>query len=209
MRTITIAAAVLICAATAFAQDAGKTQLSVTTSNLGFGESNGQSQWSGGFAVALSRAWSPRWSTELSVAAERHKGLYTMFEQQAFQPIGTVVPITVKRSFRVFPVDLTTQYRFTNSSRWTPYLFGGVRYVAAPAGNNSSAAIPTSSGAFMPVTAGFMFGGDRTSAEIGAGTSLRITPHFGLRFDATRLLRSNEVNYDPRLRTAFGVSWKF
>jgi Outer membrane protein beta-barrel domain len=208
MRTITIAAAVLICAATAFAQDTAKTQLSVTTSNLGFGETRGQSEWSGGVAVALSRAWSPRWSTELGVAAERHKGLFTMFEQQPFQPIGVVVPFTVKRSFTVFPVDLTTQYRFTNSSRWTPYVFGGIRYVAAPAGDNSSAAVPTANG-FMPVTGGFAFGGDRTSAEIGAGTSLRITPHFGLRFDATRLLRSDEVNYDPRVRAAFGVSWRF
>ena len=208
MRTITIAAALLIGAATAFAQGADWTQLSVTTSNLGFGESNGQSQWSGGVAIALSRAWSQRWSTELSVAAERHQGLYTMFELQPHQSADLLLPVTQRRSFRVFPVDLTSQYRFSNSSRWTPYIFGGVRYVAAPAGEHSNASIVSPNG-LQPVTAGFTFGGDRTSAEVGIGTSLRITPHFGLRFDATRLLRSDEVNYDPRVRTAFGVNWRF
>ncbi len=206
MRTFTVAAAVVMCATAVLAADAGKTQFSVTTSNLSYAESGNGSQWSGGVGLALSRAWSPQWSTELAVAMEQHQALYTRFEVVPFQPADQLVPATERRTFRVFPVDLTTQYRFTNSTRWTPYIIGGVRYVAAPAGNNSTAIATTPSGLF---NASFAFPGDRAGAEIGAGTSLRITPHIGLRFDAIRLLRSNEVNYDPRVRTSLGVSFRF
>ena len=210
MRTTTIVAALIAVMSTgaAFAQEAGKTQISLATSNVSFGRSNHGSEWSGGIAVALARAWSPRWSTELSVAAERHQALFTHFEVLPLEPLGSIVPVTAPRSFKVFPVDLTTQYRFANSSRWTPYILGGVRYVAAPAGDNVTAGVPTPNG-FKAVNGGFRFDGDRTSAELGAGTLLRLTPHFALRFDAISLLRSDEVNYDRRMRASVGISWTF
>ncbi len=179
MRALGVAAAVMMCATALLAADAGTTQFSVNTSNLSYAQSNNTSEWSGGMALALSRAWSPRWSTEFSVAAEQHVAPYTRFAFLPFQSSDQLAPLTERRRFRVFPVDLTTQYRFTNGSRWTPYVTGGIRYVAAPAGNNSTASILTPDGS-IAVTGGFAFAGDRTSAEIGAGTSVRLTPRLSL-----------------------------
>ena len=50
---------------------------------------------------------------------------------------------------------------------------------------------------------------DRTSAEIGFGTSVAITRHVGFRVDLTRLLRNDSVNYDPLMRTSFGFNFRF
>ena len=194
MRKAMIAVVALLCASGALAQ---QTQITVFTSNLGYAESAGNSQWSGGIGLALSRSWSSRWATELAVATEEHRGTYTQYVP------AYLVPVTERRSFRVFPVDLVTQYRFTNDTRWTPYITGGVRYVAGPQRNDKI--VLGSAGS----NGGFAFGGDRTSAQIGIGTSLRITPHAGLRFDVNRLLRSDDVNYDPLTRVSIGVSWKF
>jgi outer membrane protein W len=178
MRRAAMFVAVLMCAVAASAADpsSGATQLSVFTSNLAFGQSSTTgSQSRGGIGLALSRAWTPRWSTEISVAAERHRDAYGLFSS-------------------VFPVDLTAQYRFTNGSRWTPYLNAGFRYVSSPAHSNVN---PTFGGA------------DRNSPEVGAGTTLRLTPRLGLRFDMTRLLRNDSVLYDPLTRGSVGLSWKF
>jgi outer membrane protein W len=202
MRTFFVVTIVLMCTSAAIAADSQTMQLSVFTSNLSFGQSNGQSQWSGGGGIALSRAWSPNWSTELAVAAQRESGLFTTFF--SLNPSGAAVPVTQRRDFSVYPVDLTTQYRFLNSSRWTPYVAAGARYIGAP----QSARVEITPGLGNLVGTGWHLQ-ERRSVEAGAGLSVRITPRVGLRVDAMRLLRSDGVNYDPLLRTSFGVNFHF
>ena len=159
MRRIAFAIAVMMCAATAFA-DSARTQLSFFTSSLGYTESASTgSHWTGGAGVALSYAWSPHWAAEAAAEYQTSRGL------------------------RVVPVDALMQYRFPNSSRWTPYVQAGLRHVNAR--------------------------DERNSFQIGAGTSLRITPHFGLRFDVNHLMRSDGGVGDPINRGSIGVSWRF
>jgi outer membrane protein W len=172
--TIALTAALILSATAAMAADSGTTQLSILSSNLGYGRTSSDGYWSGGLGVALSHAWTSHLSTEAAVAFEQHRSSYV---------------VSGLRDFHVFPIDLTTQYRFTSGSAWTPYFVGGVRRVSAPA-------------------QGFGFR-DRTSAEAGIGANLRLTPHLGLRFDVTRLIRNDSVNYDPLTRASLGLSWKF
>jgi hypothetical protein len=201
MRAFIVATIVVVCANAATAADSRVMQLSLFTSNIGFGESNGQSQWRGGVGLAISRAWNPHWSTELSVAAQRETGPFTMF-----YAIGSngAFPVTRLRSFAIYPADLTTQYRFLNGSRWTTYVTAGARYVGAP----QSSHIDVIPGMANPVGTGWHLA-ERRSLEAGAGLSVRITPLVGLRLDAMRLLRSDGMIYDPLLRTSFGVSFHF
>jgi outer membrane protein W len=202
MRAFIVAAIVVIFANAATAADSGTTQLSFFTSNLGYGSSNGQSQWRGGAGLAISRAWSANWSTELAVAAQRERGAFTMF--YAIGDANGPFPVTRLRSFTIYPADLTTQYRFSNGSRWTPYVTAGARYVGAP----QSSHIEIIPGMANPVGTGWHMA-ERRSLEAGAGLSVRITPRVGLRVDAMRLMRSDNVIYDPLLRTSFGVSFHF
>jgi outer membrane protein W len=201
MRAFTVAAILLMCASAVIAADTRAMQLSVFTSNLSFGQSNGQSQWGGGGGIALSRAWSPNWSTELAVAAQRESGLFTI---NSLAPSGAASPLTQRRDFSVFPADLTMQYRFLNQSRWIPYLVAGARYVGAP--RSAQVEVTPSLGNLAGTGSNLQ---ERRSVEAGAGLSVRITPRVGLRVDAMRLLRSDGVNYDPLVRTSFGVSFRF
>ena len=169
--TLALTAALILCATAATAAD---NQLSILSSNLGYSRTRAEGgYWSGGVGLAVSHDWTSRLSTEAAVAFEQHRSLY----------------FSERRDFHVFPIDLTTQYRFANGSAWTPYLVAGVRRISAPA-------------------QGFGFH-DRTSAEAGIGANLRLTPHLGLRFDVTRLMRNDSVNYDPLTRASLGLGWKF
>ena len=207
MKRIVVAVAVLFCAVSAFAADGAKTQFTVFTTNIGYAESSvSGSHWSGGFGFALSHDWTSRWSTELAISQEQHRAAYaTSFASDA---AGHVLITRETRSFTVFPVDVTTRYQFTNSSRWTPYVSAGLRYVDAPSTGTPAVFSVTTPGGPVFMQTGFGFQ-PRTSAQLGAGTLLRITPRFGLRFDVNRLLRSEGVNYDPLTRTSLGVSWRF
>jgi outer membrane protein W len=175
--TIASIAALILCATAATAAD---NQLSILSSNLGYGRTSSRGGvWTGGFGVAFSHRLSPRWSAEAAVAFEQHDSAFSS---------GPLL-VTEGRSFHVFPIDLSTQYRFTSGSPWTPYFVAGVRHVSAP-------------------DRGFGFE-NRTSAEVGFGTNLRLTPHLGLRFDVMRLIRNDSVTYDPLTRGSIGLSWKF
>jgi outer membrane protein W len=201
MRMTAIAAAVLMCAVSASAES---TEVSIFTSNLSLSEStNTGSQWSGGAGVALSRVWSAHWASEVAVALQRGHAIYTDFRTQ---PPGADTQV---RAYNVVPIDLTTQYRFTSNSRWTPYVTAGVRYVAAPSHVHPQEIVPVIDGTEIVLRGGFPFDGDRASAEVGAGTGVALTPHVGLRLDVMHLLRSEGVAYDPVTRGSVGVSWKF
>jgi outer membrane protein with beta-barrel domain len=199
-----VAAAALMCAISAIAQGA-RTQFSVFTSNIGYTQSGQDgSNLSGEVSLALSHAWNPRWSTELAVSAARGRAYAMMFNTGG---AAGVVATFERRSFTAYPVDLLAQYRFMSGSRWTPYISGGLRYVARPSDppNSLAVAIPGSAYAARP---NFGFN-DRASAEIGLGAALRLTPHFGLRFDGMRLLRTDSAPYDRLMRGSLGVSWRF
>ena len=88
-----------------------------------------------------------------------------------------------RHSIRVFPVDALAQYRLANSSRWTPYVSMGMRTV-----NDVHR---------------------RTTGEVGLGTTFRLTDRAGFRLDVMRLLRSDDVSYDPLIRPSFGFTFKF
>ncbi|MEO8034200.1 MAG: outer membrane beta-barrel protein [Acidobacteriota bacterium] len=205
MRSSIILLAMLLGAVSA---TAGDVQLSVFTSNPSYTESSGNSRWNAGVGLALSKTWNERWSTEFAVAKEQHRAPYTRFQILPFQSGDQLIPVTGYRSFRVFPIDLTTQYRFQNDSRWTPYVSAGLRYVASPDGGRTTVIANTPAG-LTPVNGGFAFDRSRTSAEIGGGVQLRLTPHVGLRFDVMRLLRSDSISYDPLTKASLGVGFKF
>src|SRR6478672_8567410 len=149
MRIAAIALSITLCAGAA---SAANTQLTLFSSNLSLEGDSVGTRWHGGFGLALSRSWTHRWSTELAVATQRHSAGYVEFLQVSEQ--SGPAPVTVRREFHVYPADLTTQYRFTNSSRWTPYVSGGFRYVASPTHSH-----PAPAGS--AIRGGFQFGGDR------------------------------------------------
>ena len=67
--------------------------------------------------------------------------------------------------FRSLSVDLTTQYRFTNGSRWTPYLNAGIRLCELAGATHQTRDNP------YQVIGGFGYRADRRSVEVGLGTT--------------------------------------
>ena len=196
MRARFIAAALLlVSASTAFAGD----QFHIFVSDVGYVESSTTgSSWSGSAGLGFTHVWNPKWSTEGSIAFDRRHALVTEF------PFGS--PVTQRENIDTYPVDLTMHFRFPNDSRWTPYLTGGVHYVAAPRNFFKP-------GTFDPVVGAQRIGteryGNRTSGELGGGVLFRITPHVGLQFDVKRLLRTDKVLFDPLTRGSAGLSISF
>lgn len=197
MRKIFLGIAITLAATAAMAQ----TQVSVFTSNLGYAWTHDYSERTGGLGVALSHALGPHWSLELKVADERHDAMFAVFPGSSG---GDFTPRFERRSFHAIPVDLLTEYRFANSSRWTPYVSGGVRYVSA----RRVAAFVTNDANGMQQIDTRSYG-NRTSGEVGVGADLRISRHVGMRFDANVLLRSQDVFYDRLFRPSIGVNWRF
>lgn len=156
------------------------------------------SEWTGGAGIAFDHDWNSRWATEGSIAIERRYTTGLRLENG--------IPSTERRRTETFPVDLMMRFRFPNDSRWTPYIAGGAHYVGAPdvvVGTLN----PAASIGFVPVTLGRY--SNRLSAQLGLGTTFRITPRVGLQFDVKRLLRSDQVFFDPLVRGSFGVNFRF
>jgi hypothetical protein len=91
-----------------------------------------------------------------------------------------------------------------------------VRYVGAPDDPAPTNTIITPfqpiqypTGGIVPVSEGFNFKGDRTSAQVGAGARIRLTPRTAIRAEINRLIRSESVDFDPLSRYAVGLSWLF
>ncbi|HSP33701.1 MAG TPA: hypothetical protein VLU46_05235 [Thermoanaerobaculia bacterium] len=200
---------VAILLATTAASAADTTQLSLFTSNLGAVHSSGYTRYTGGAGIALAHAFTTRWSAELRVAAEQHWKDVT-----AAIPATPYIPVPMRVKFRVYPIDLLAKYSFPNQSRWTPYVSGGVRYVNTPAIHRADLCVgmpdsPCSQWTSVPFQRASNPVSDRFDAQLGIGTNVRITPRFGLCFDANALLRSDDVSYDPLVRPSFGVNWRF
>lgn len=181
--------------------------------DLGYVESESQGgHTSGGLGIALGHRWNEQWSTELSIAGDRHRMPVTIFRATA-DPAGNSVPVPVTEtaSLRTYPVDLLTNYHFLTMSRVSPFVGAGVRYVRAPHfdGGVANTTIITTPPAtdFVPVRVTSF--DDRLSPELAAGLSVRLSPGMNLNVGAERLLRGDRIAYDPRTRARIGIDWRF
>ena len=184
MRVARLAVLLLLLPALLAAQQLPKTQISAyfTPQFIAHSDSAG-TLFNGGFGAALNVFWSQRFSTELSVGAEQ--AYYSL------HPVEEPASSAIER-FRVesYPVDLVARFHFINSTKWLPYIGGGLRYVDAPSVDSR-----------VPVQS-------RTSAEITGGVIYHFSPRWGLRMDVKQLLTSSEF-YDTGTKGAVGLSWNF
>lgn len=167
-----------------------------------------------GIGLGVAYVPAPQWDVEFTVASQTHRSPYTRFIV-ANLPDGqtpALVPFTEFHEYRVNPMDLSVTRHFLTGQPIAPYVRAGVRYVAAPDNPAPTAAalpyFPGGVSPFIPVEEGFGFR-DRVSAQAGAGVRLRLTPRTAFRVEATRLLRSEETDFDPLMRYAAGLSWVF
>jgi len=168
-----------------------------------------------GISVGLAYAPTPLWDVELTVGSQRHRSPYTrLFYSPLPGGPGQVFPVTEFREYRVKPVDVSTTRHFLTDQRISPYLRAGVRYVEAPGDPQIASTFvvynpgPPPENIAVPVSEGFGLR-DRVSAQAAAGLRITLTPRTAIRAEATRLLRSEGVDFDPLTRYAIGVSWLF
>lgn len=173
-----------------------------TVDGTGVPENHKRTELTGGVGIAYSHAWSSRWSTEASMAFERHHMQATQFLPVVVNGKISVVPVTAPERVDTFPFDLMMHYSFANSSRWTPRIGAGVRHVSSP-----DVTVPATIIAGQPII--LEHPSSRLSAQLEAGALLRLTKNFGLDFNVKRLVRSDAVPFDPLTRGAAGVSWKW
>jgi hypothetical protein len=224
MRKILIySALLLIFCSSVFAADAADShwRISVLASEISSAPDN--QPWSddheAGVGLGIAYAPTAQWDVELTVASQSHVSPYTRVfyvllpEQQG---PGQVFPATEYRRYRVLPVDLTATRHFLVDSPIAPYVRAGLRYVDAPADPAPTTTFITPYqpiqypyGGIVPVSEGFNFKGDRTSAQVGAGARIRLTPRTAIRAEINRLIRSEAVDFDPLTRYAVGLSWLF
>jgi len=164
-----------------------------------------------GLGVGVAYAPGPQWDVELTVSQKTHVSRY--FQTMAIPidpPLGyQLVTVFDFREYRVRPVDFSVTRHFLAGQPIAPYVRGGVRYVEAP--SDSSQPMPIFVGPEprpIAVNEGFRLT-DRTSAQLGAGVRIRLTPRTALRTEVTRLVRSDAVDFDPLTRFSAGVSWAF
>ena len=217
MRKLLTLSLLLLCSRSLFAADArGQWRISVLASEISTEKRSyaGTDQWSddahAGIAIGLAYVPAPQWDVELTVASQRHRSPYTrLFSMPNGQP-DFLVPVTEFREYRVNPVDVSVTRHFLTDRAVAPYVRAGMRYVDAPE-DPPAVATPFPSPGDIPVVQvqeGYGFN-DRTSAQAGAGVRVRLTPRTSFRAEATRLLRSEEADFDPLLRYAVGLSWVF
>jgi hypothetical protein len=181
---------------------------------------SGSQPWSddphAGIGVGVAYAPSPQWDLELTVSSQSHRSPYTrlVYFPGVNGTPGLVAPFFEFREYHVRPVDLSMTRHFLTDQPIAPYVRAGVRYVDAPEDNGTASfIIPAFPGgdALSPpfqFSEGFGFR-DRVSAQAGAGVRVRVTPRTAFRVEATRLIRSDKVDFDPLTRYAAGVSWLF
>lgn len=156
------------------------------------------SEWTGSIGIALSHAWTPHWSTEGSISYDQRYMVLTK--------VSGNFAVTGRQHISTTPIDAMMRYHFPNDSRWQPYVAGGAHYSQGP--DITLQTIVSSPDPNGPLVFTKITPGNRLSAQVGVGTTLRITPSVGLQFDARRLLRSNGEVWDPLTRLAFGVNWQ-
>ena len=211
MRSLILATlTALLVASAAFADDASRQHLTLFTTDLGYSSTADQSIWKGGAGLAYRYDLSPRVSASLSVAAEQHQAIITVFST-AINGSPAPLPATSIMKLRTWPVELLTRYSFLTASRWTPFVGAGLRYISAPDVPGASVVIPV-----IPGTAGgpqFVHSTvfpNTTNAEVLGGLSLRLSPRLALEASLHHTLEKHtNAPFDPQNRTAIGLSWKF
>ncbi len=164
-----------------------------------------------GVSLGIAYGPAPQWDVELTIATQTHRSPYTrLFYTAAPNGPGALYPVTEFRDYRVNPIDLSVTRHFLVGQRVAPYVRAGMRFVDAPDDPAPmSVAFPSPGDIpILQLQEGFGFQ-DRTSAQAGAGVRVRLTPRTAFRAEATRLLRSEESDFDPLLRYAAGLSWAF
>lgn len=210
---ILAAVLVLLALPTLAADGPNPWRISVLATDIADGNQPWENDAHAGAGLAMAYTFRPQWDLELAAAMTSYREPYTIFFHQTM-PSGVVlfVPATEFRQFTVHPIDLVATRRFTTSSRFTPYVRAGVRYVNGPGNPTESFVAPgaPSSPTFVLVRSGYGFGDEsRVSAQAGAGVLLQLTPRTALRAEVNRLLRTDATPFDPLTRGAVGLSWKF
>ena len=149
-----------------------------------------------GFGATMAYAPSAVWDVEAGVS-----------EQSYDQPVATFavgnIPTTEVRHYSEHPIDLFVTRHFPIGSRVAAFLHAGARYVKAPSEWPRTYFVSD-----LPTTRfdGFAH---RASAQAGGGVFLRLTPHAAVRAEVTRLIRSDDTRFDPLIRAAAGLAWRF
>jgi hypothetical protein len=225
MRLTGYTALFLLCCHSFWAADAAESpwRISILASEI----STANNEFStddphGGLGVGLAYAPNAQWDAELTVSSQTH---VSPSQISVYTPTTPGAPGVIYSSFefrryRVAPIDLTATRHFLPEQTISPYVRAGLRYVQAPDDKASrfpffvpSDNVPpgTIQVPYYPISTpndGFNFS-DRTSAQVGAGVKVRLTPRTAIRAEANRLLRSGEVDFDPLLRYAVGLSFMF
>jgi hypothetical protein len=223
MRKLLLALSILFLSNESLAADASgeRWRISVLATEI---STSSNRPWSddphAGVGLGLAYTPAPQWDVELTVASQTHTSPYTRllyFPLPDATP-GLLTPVTEFREYRVTPLSLSATRHFLTDSVIAPYVRAGVRHVSAPDDPRPTTTFfgplgpigPAVPGVpnFVPISEGFGFD-DRTSAEAGAGIRLRLTPRTVLRGEVNRLIRSDEVEFDPLTRFAVGLSWVF
>ncbi len=188
MRRITIAVVVAVLFAlpgAAQQQNGGPVRLSVFVSNVGYTESDSTgSNFNGSVGAALEYRFAPQWSAALSVSADENT---RFFEPPPPEVFG--LSWVSRMDVRSYPVDFITQYHIANRSKWQPYVGAGARFVSGPSAPEKF--------------------DNRLSAQVAAGVDWNFASAWSVRFDAKRLLRTDEVFYDDLTKVSVGVGWRF
>lgn len=202
MRSILIATVIVLSTAAAFAQGhRGIDQFTLfsTARVTGAGE---EGDWKHSAGVAIDYAWSRHWTTKVSAEMQEHEAVLTRFVPG---PSGAFAPSTYFETFTTYPVDLQLTYRFARDPRFTPFLGAGMRYAHTPAA--TPPLIVPAGETFAPVRESKPV--TRGSAEVSAGMLIGVTPHFGLAFEARRLLRNDGTPFDPLTKVSGGITYRF
>ncbi|MFL6245238.1 MAG: outer membrane beta-barrel protein [Thermoanaerobaculia bacterium] len=221
-KLLIVTALIVLCCSSLYAADASsgnQWRISVLASEISTGNNQPWSDDSQtGVGLGIAYAPVPEWDVELTVASKTHVSPYTRVfyvllpEQQG---LGQLYPVTEFRRYRATPLELTATRHFLTDGPIAPYVRAGVRYVSAPADPGPAntfiapyPAIPVPNPGFFSVSEGFNLD-DRTSAQVGAGARIRLTPRTAIRAEVNRLIRSDAADFDPLTRYAVGLSWLF
>ena len=186
---------------TLFVSDLGRQTSLTTTSQPGNPSvpvNHENTEWTGAIGIAIAHSWSEHWSAEGAIMRDQRYITGTKVRDSVF--------FTTRERISSTQADAMLRYHFPNESRWNPYVGAGLHYVQAPDIVSQQIAGVPSPGGVVPITT--VTPANRPSAQIGVGTTLRITPSVGLQFDAKRLLRGESEVWDPLTRLSFGVNWR-
>jgi outer membrane protein W len=190
-KSIVIAVSLLFVVASAFAQEAARTNtVSLFVSDLSLAHTSSGTDLDVAYGAAFDHMFTKRVSAELSVTRQRTRDSVTIFN-----PGGQAVFASFTNT--LYPVDATVSYHFFTDSRWKPYIGGGARYVSGTTRNDT-------------LFNSYRFTSRSLDPEISGGVTFQFRPTLGLRFDAKQTLgNGNSVVGDSSLNVSAGLSFRF